>query len=233
MSRMRNLPTIIIVSALTVLLVVAVVTTIILAQFNASNKAMATFKFADDVTLVVQGIDSSNNWQVATKSATTTYIVDSATISAPFYRGIDVKVTGGASANTPVVVRIFAIVYTTNSTINSISRASTTTLIAEANYTTQEKALISSVPKNSSGTQYKYAVMCVTREFNDVQTSFSNMISDFYPLGEELSSSHYGAKMQGIVVVTAKSRSVTHNQTITVSDWNAVINFSNNGIAWA
>lgn len=233
MRRMKNLPAIIVFSVLTLLLVAAVISTIVLAFFSNSKKATVSLAFADSVTVDIEGINTSNQWLVATEAAPTTYIINDATLAAPAFKNINVKVTSGATSTTPVTVRVFAIVYTTNSTIASIPAATGATTVSTTLYTDQEKALISSVPKNSSGTAYKYSAICVTREFTSNQSSFTSMISDFYPLTKTLSSANMGAKMQGIVVITAKNRSTTSGQTISVTDWNNVLNYTTAGIKWA
>lgn len=232
MRRTKNLASIIIFSVLTLLLVAAMISTIVLAFFSNSKKADVSLSFADSVTVDIQGINSSNQWLVATESAPTTYIINSATLSAPAFKNIGVKVTSGATANTPVTVRVFAIVYTTNSTIASIPASTGVTTISTTAYTAQEKALINSVPKNSSNETYKYSAICVTQEFTANQTSFTSMINDFYPLTKTLSTANLGAKMQGIVVITAKNRSTAHGQTISVTDWNNVLNYTTAGIKW-
>lgn len=231
MRKMKNLPTIIIFSVLTLLLVAAVISTIVLALFSNAQKATVTLGFADNVTLEIQGIDSSHHWQVATAGATSTYIVDKATVSAPFFENIAVKVTQGPGQNTRVAVRVFAIVYTTNGSIASMSAATGVTTVASANYTTQEQALISSVPKNSSNQTYKYSALCVTKEFTEVGTTFTSMINDFYPLTQTLTTDNLGKKMQGLVVVTAKNK--TSGNVISTEVWNSIIDFNASGIKWA
>lgn len=224
------MPTVIIFSVLTLLLVAAVISTIVLALFNNTKKAAVSLAFADSVTLSVEGIDASHNWELATVANPSTYIVDATTLSAPFYESVGVKVTKGPGTNTAVVVRVFAIVYTTYSSISSITAASGATVISSANYTTQEQALISSVPKDASDQTYKYSAICVTREFTSVGTSFTKLINDFYPLTQTLSSAHLGAQMHGIVVVTAKNKAT--GASITTDEWNNVLDFSTTGIAW-
>ncbi len=231
MRKMKNLPTIIIFSVLTLLLVAAVISTIVLAFFSSAKKASVSLGFADSVTLEVQGIDNSHHWQIATAGATSTYIVDDATLSAPFFENIGVKVTQGTGTRTSVVVRVFAIVYTTNSSISAITASTGTTTVTSANYTAQEQALITSVPKNSSNQTYAYSALCVTKEFTAVGTSFTSMINDFYPLTQTLTTANLGKKMQGLVVVTAKNKN--SGATISTADWNGIIDFNTNGIKWA
>lgn len=227
----RKLPAVFVITVLTILLIVAVISTILLALFSVSKKATVTLTFADNVAVEVDGISgtSSNyNWKIGTKDGTTTtYIVDGTTVTAPFFENVGVKVTSGATSTTPVTVRVFAIVYTTNSTIQSISASSGVTTVASANYTTQESGLISSVPSGA-----KYSAICVMKEFTANASAFTDMINEFYPLGSELTSSNMGAKTQGIVVITAKNRSTATGQTISTADWNSIVDFSASNIKW-
>lgn len=231
MRRVRNLPATFVITTLTILLVVAVVSTIVLALFSVSKKATVTLTFAGDVAVEVDGItgsSSSYTWNVATKDDSTNITSGSAVVSAPVFDDIGVKVTKGATTDTPVTVRVFAIVYTTNSSIESLTSSGVSGVTTVTSYTTQEQSLISSVPSGA-----KYSAICVTKEFSATQSTFTKMLNEFYPLTQTLTDASMGAKTQGIVVVTAKNRSVSTGQTITTDDWNSIINFTNAGIKWS
>lgn len=232
MRKVRNLPATFVITTLTILLVVAVVSTIVLALFSVSKKATVTLTFAGDVAVEVDGItgpSSSYTWNVATKDNSTTNITSgSAVVSAPVFDDIGVKVTKGATTETPVTVRVFAIVYTTNSSIESLTSSGVSGVTTVTSYTTQEQSLISSVPSGA-----KYSAICVTKEFSATQSTFTKMLNEFYPLTQTLTDASMGVKTQGIVVVTAKNRSVATGQTITTDDWNGIINFSEKGIKWS
>ncbi len=232
MRKVRNLPAVVIIIVLSILLVVAIISTILLALFSTSKKATVTLTFADSVAVEVDGISGSYNnynWKIGTKSngSTTTYIVDGATVTAPFFENIGVKVTNGATAGTPVAVRVFAIVYTTNTTMGSLSASTGVSTVATTNYTKQERSLISSVPTGA-----KYSAVCVTQEFTEKGSAFTNMINEFYPLGSDLTSENMGAKIQGIVVVTAKIRSSSTSQEITTDEWNSIVDSNSANIKW-
>lgn len=232
MRRVKSVPAVLVITVLSILLAIAIISTVVLALFSTTKKATVTLKFAESVEVEVEGIaksDTKYTWNIATAANTTTNLTDSAVVSAPFFESIKVKVINGATAETPVVVRVFAIVYTTNSKIESITASSGVTVVTD--YTTQEKGLISTVPKVSNDTQYEYTTICMTKEFTTTGTTFTDMTKDFYPLTKELSESNLGAKTQGIVVVSAKVRS--QGQTIATTEWNDVLDFEKLGIKWA
>lgn len=218
MRKLKQVPSAIVIALLAGLLVIAVVSTITLAAFNFARNATTTLRFADNVTLDVAGVNNAHVW-LASSDNNATFIINDATLTAPAFKSIDVKVTSGPSTNVDVYVRVFAICYTTYSSIQNITAGSGST--TTTSYTAQEQALINAVPKNGTN-PYPYSVQCVVKQYSAVSTNYETMINQFYPLTQTLNSTHLGAEMHGIVVITAKNRGAT-DPAITTDAWNTVL----------
>lgn len=193
------------------LLVAAIISTVLLATFSYGRQANTTLTFAGNVTIEVSGVDSNHIWLASSSSNSS--IINDATITAPAYNAIGIKVTKGPQTNVDVYVRVFAIVYTTYSSIQPMSVVAGTTT---TQYTAQEQRLINSVPSSH------YSVVCSVIRYDAIQTSFQNIISQYYPLGNSLDNSHLGASMQGLVVITAKNHTIGA-PSVTLDEWNQIM----------
>lgn len=214
MSKIKHLSSAVWIAILSGLLVVAIISTIILASFGFTRQSYVTLRFADNVVLDVSGINDAHVWLAS--SATDSSIVNDATLSAPAYQSIGVKVTSGPSTDVDVYVRVFAIVYTDYKSIQPITSAAGTT-VNSADYTAQERGLVSSVP---AGCQY--SVICTIVKYSAVSTDFGAVLNQYYPFTNTIDNTHLGKKTQGIVVVTAKNNNTT-DPAITTAEWNSIL----------
>ena len=214
MAKIKHLTSTILIAVLSGIVVIALISTIIWAAFSFTRQTSTTLSFADGVVVNVQGINEDNVW-LASDDNFSTYIINDATIDAPTYDSIDIKVTSGPATNVKVYVRVFAIVYTDHTSLGTMTVASGNTTTTD--YTTQERALINAVPSGCT-----YQVKCAIREYSAVATSFSTVINQYSPFSTTLTSAHLGKKTQGIVVITAKNKGST-DPAITTAMWNTVI----------
>ena len=167
---------------LTLLIVIASVTSVVLAAFTANRSGTSELSFRSGITITVTGVTKSGNnyyWNYKTDPSASSYTNGTATINAVDYLEF-APLTITVTAGTNCYVRVFACVGTDMPTsAKTIGAFSTTNLTGSAanntprtaTLTTKENNFVfNAISSNSNKQQAKLATTCQVTTLNSALT---------------------------------------------------------------